>query len=231
METEMNEGSLLSYGDGPQAIYEELKQRIVEGRLEGGSELKIMTLARQLGVSIVPVREAIRILAAEDLIILRPRRSPLVAKVDRRDLVEINSIRGALEPMVLRDSVPKHSPETLIACELLLKQDRNCREHWENVELNRQFHLALLAPSSFERATSIIADQYVGLARLTHYMVVKQPSLVDQHHDEHAAILEAVKQSDTEQAAELMRSHIVRATERARRLLDQASGAEADADT
>ena len=112
METEMNEGSLLSYGDGPQAIYEELKQRIVEGRLEGGSELKIMTLARQLGVSIVPVREAIRILAAEDLIILRPRRSPLVAKVDRRDLVEINSIRGALEPMVLRDSVPKHSPET-----------------------------------------------------------------------------------------------------------------------
>ena len=63
--------TLVKYGDGPQAIYEEIKQRIITGELKGGSELKIMPLANDLGVSIVPVREAIRILAAEDLIILR----------------------------------------------------------------------------------------------------------------------------------------------------------------
>ena len=214
------EGTLLNYGDGPRAIYEELKQRIIAGELEGGSELKIMPLASELGVSIVPVREAIRILAAEDLIVLRPRRSPVVAKVEQRDLIEINRIRGALEPVVLEDAVPRHTPDTLAGCESLLEQDRACGDLWEKVELNRRFHLALLAPSPFDRTISIISDQYVGLARLTHFRVMNEPGLIDQHHAEHEAILTAVTQADVILAATLLREHIDRATGRARDLLD-----------
>ncbi len=77
------ESTLLNYGDGPRAIYEVLKQQIISGKLEAGSELKIMTLANELGVSIVPIREAIRILATEDLVVLRPRRSPIKAIFSR----------------------------------------------------------------------------------------------------------------------------------------------------
>ncbi len=212
--------TLLNYGDGPRAIYEELKQRIIAGELEGGSELKIMPLADELGVSIVPVREAIRILAAEDLIILRPRRSPIVAKVDRRDLLEINRIRGALEPVVLENAVSRHSPETLAGCASLLEQDRNCDDLWEKVELNRRFHLELLAPSSFRRIRSVISDQYVGLARLTHFLVMKEPGLIDPHHGEHEAILDAVGRAAVPLAVRLLSEHIARATERARHLLD-----------
>ena len=214
--------SLLSYGDGPQAIYEELKQRIIAGELKGGSELKIMPLASELGMSIVPVREAIRILAAENLVVLRPRRSPVVARIDQRDLVEINSIRGALEPIVLEDAVSKHTPESLAACESLLQEDRMCADLWEKVELNKRFHLALLEPSRLGRTISIISDQYVGLARLTHYLVMNEPSLLNPHHEEHQAILEAVGQGDALRARTLMSNHINRATGRARDLLDDA---------
>ncbi len=217
--------TLVKYGDGPQAIYEEIKQRIIAGELKGGSELKIMPLANELGVSIVPVREAIRILAAEDLIILRTRRSPIVADICGRDLVEINSIRGVLEPMVLRDAVPHHTPESLAACESLLENDRECSDLWGKVELNEQIHLALLSPSAYGRAKSIISEQYVGLARLTHYMVVNHPDLVDPHHQEHEAILAAVRAMDAELAVRLMSEHIERATERANELL---SGTDAD---
>ncbi len=220
-------GTLLNYGDGPRAIYEVLKERIIAGKLEGGSELKIMSLANELGVSTVPVREAIRILAAEDLIILRPRRSPVVAKVDQRDLVEINRIRGALEPLVLEDAVPRHTPDTLAGCGSLLERDRTCGDLWEKVELNRQFHLALLAPSPFDRTISIISDQYVGLARLTHFLVMNEPGLVDPHHVEHEAILNAVREVDVALAVTLLREHIDRATGRARDLLAD-SGAECD---
>ena len=220
-------GALLNYGDGPRAIYEVLKERIIAGELEGGSELKIMSLASELGVSTVPVREAIRILAAEDLIILRPRRSPVVAKVDQRDLVEINRIRGALEPFVLEDAVPRHTQDTLAGCGSLLEQDRTCGDLWEKVELNRQFHLALLAPSPFDRTISIISDQYVGLARLTHFLVMNEPGLVDPHHAEHEAILNAVRETDVALAVTLLREHIDRATGRARDLLAD-SGAESD---
>ncbi len=208
--------TLVKYGDGPRAIYEEIKQRIIAGELKGGSELKIMPLADELGVSIVPVREAFRILAAEDLIILRARRSPIVADICDSDLVEINSIRGALEPMVLRDAVPHHTPDSLAACESLLERDRRCSDLWEKVELNEQIHLALLAPSTYGRAKSIISEQYVGLARLAHYMVVNDPDLVDPHHREHEAILAAIKAMDTNLAVRLMGEHIDRATERAK---------------
>jgi len=210
---------LLNYGDGPRAIYEELKQRIINGSLAAGSELKIMPLAVELGVSIVPVREAIRILAAENLVTLRPRRSPVIAKLDRRELVEINRIRGALEPLVLEDAVSRHTPESLRSCEELLEKDRNCADLWENVELNKQFHLALLSPSTHKRTIAIISDQYVGISRLTHYLVMNHPALVDPHHEEHRAIFDAVRDQDRTLAVALMREHIDRATERTSGLL------------
>lgn len=213
---------LVNYGDGPRAIYEELKRRIISGKLVAGSELKIMPLADELGVSIVPVREAIRILAAENLITLRPRRSPVIAKIDRRDLVEINRIRGALEPIALEDAVPRHTPETLAVCEELLERDRQCTDIWENVELNRQFHLALLAPSTYKRTIAIISDQYVGIARMTHYLVMNHPKLVDPHHEEHRAILDAVSRAKPDLAVELLSEHIDRATKRTRGLLADA---------
>ena len=215
--------TFVNYGDGPRAIYEELKQRIIAGELEGGSELKIMPLADELGVSIVPVREAIRILAAEDLIILRPRRSPIVAKIDRRDLLEINRIREVLEPVVLEDAVPRHTRETLAECESLLEQDHRCNDLWEKVELNRRFHLELLAPSSFKRTQSIISDQYVGLARLTHFLVMNEPGLIEPHHREHEAILAAVTRADISFAVSLLSEHIRQATERARHLLNESA--------
>ena len=211
--------TLVRYGDGPQAIYEEIKQRIITGELKGGSELKIMPLANDLGVSIVPVREAIRILAAEDLIVLRTRRSPIVADICGDDLVEINRIRCALEPMVLKDAVPRHTSESLEACGMLIRSDRGCSDLWEKVELNERIHLALLAPSAFGRAKSIISEQYVGLARLAHFMVVNHPDLVEPHHGEHEAIFAAVKAADGPRAGRLMSAHIERATERAHELL------------
>lgn len=214
--------TLLNYGDGPRAIYEEIKQRIISGELEAGSELKIMPLASELGVSIVPVREAIRILAAENLIILRTRRSPIVSNVDESDLVEINSIRGALEPLVLNDAALRHTPDSLQECEVLLEQDRNCSDLWEKVELNRKFHLAILAPSVFGRILSIVSDQYAGLARLAHYMVENHTDLADRHHGEHEAILEAVKIGNAKFAVQLMNDHIARATDRARELISDA---------
>ena len=216
---------LLNYGDGPRAIYEDIKQRIIAGEIAGGSELKIMSLASELGVSIVPVREAIRMLAAEDLIVLRSRRSPIVAKVDGHDLVEINFIRGVLEPLVVEDAVPNHSPASLSECESLHERERGCADLWEKVELNRKFHTSLLAPSGLARTQSIITDQYVGLARITHYLVMNQADLIDAHHDEHEIILTEVKRGNAKRAAQLMGAHIERATVRARSLF---SGAESD---
>lgn len=205
-----------NYGDGPRAIYENLKRQIISGKLVPGDELRIMSLAKKLDVSIVPVREAIRMLAAENLVELRPRRSPIIARLDERDLIEMNQIRGALEPIVLRDAVARHTSDTIATCRTLLERDNTSTDLWEKVELNKEFHLAILGPSILQRSISIIADQYDGIARVTQYQVVNHGGMVGQNNYEHKEILDAAISGDADKAVELMGRHIDKATVRAR---------------
>ncbi|MDA7965046.1 GntR family transcriptional regulator [Ruegeria sp.] len=211
----------LNYGDGPKAIYEVLKRQIISGELEAGQELKIMPLAKEMDISIVPLREAIRMLAAEKLVELRPRRSPIIARLDVRDLVEMNQIRGALEPIILADAIARHSPETLAECHDILKRTASIKDPWEMVELNKAFHLALLGPSRLKRSLDIIADQYDGIARLTQYRVITHKDQLGKLHDEHALILDAAQSGDVVSATNEMKIHIDQATERARRELGE----------
>lgn len=215
---------LINYGDGPRAIYEVLKLRILAGELEAESELKIMPLADELGVSLAPVREAVRILAAEDLIELRPRRSPIIARVNQNDLYEINMIRLALESEVLKDAVQQHTNETLDICEEILVQDASCTDLWAKAELNKKFHLALLEPSDMRRTIQIISNQYTGMARIIHYRLVnylsENPELAWAHAEEHRALLDAVQENNIEQAVSLLSNHIGCATKRAKHLFD-----------
>ncbi|SLN73320.1 HTH-type transcriptional repressor CsiR [Falsiruegeria litorea R37] len=206
---------MLNYGDGPKAIYEILKRQIIAGELEPGNELKIMPLAKEMDISIVPLREAIRMLAAEKLVELRPRRSPIIARLDVRDLVEMNQIRGALEPIILADAIPRHTDETLKECEKVLKRTTKVKDPWEMVELNKDFHLAILGPTRLKRSLEIVSDQYDGIARLTQFRVITHEEQLGKLHDEHAGIFEAAKRGDVDAAVSEMTHHIDQATTRA----------------
>jgi DNA-binding GntR family transcriptional regulator len=207
---------MMNYGDGPRVIYEILKQQIISGERDAGSDLKIMPLAKDMDISIVPLREAIRMLAAENLVELRPRRTPIVARLDERDLIEMNQIRGALEPIVLADAVPRHTADSLGKCEELLEQDRVSTDLWEKVELNKSFHLAILNPSRLNRSIEVISDQYDGIARITQFRVFEHINMIGQYNFEHDTILSASRDGDVDAAVNLMMKHIDKATERAK---------------
>jgi DNA-binding GntR family transcriptional regulator len=96
-----------------------------------------------------------------------------------------------------------------------LEEDRKATDPWEKVELNKQFHLTLLSPSSMKRSLSIIADQYDGIARITQYMVVDHTKMVGKANSEHREIFKAVEVRDASLAVELMTNHINEATVRA----------------
>jgi len=222
---------MLNYGDGPQAIYDRLKEQILSGELESGREVKILPLSREFGVSIGPVREAIRMLASDNLVVLRPRRSPVVATFDQSELVEINQIRLALEPMVLESAIDRHTPETLDACRQILKRDEASKDLWEKVELNRQFHLTLLEPTPLRRALRVIEEQFDGISRVVQFIVVDQGTFIGHPHHEHLEILGAVERGDTDAALALMRRHITESTERARaELVKRETGASSAAE-
>jgi DNA-binding GntR family transcriptional regulator len=84
-----------------------LRDAIIGGRLQPGDSLVISTLAKELGLSATPLREALGRLAAEGLVEMQPHGSARVASVDLHEAVEIYELRQLLEPMALERSVAK----------------------------------------------------------------------------------------------------------------------------
>lgn len=207
--------TVLDIGDVPRHIYRRIKDRILSGELAAGEQVKIQEIADETGASAVPVREAIRMLASEGLMELRPNRSPIVAPLELREITEIANIRLALEPFILNLAIPKHTPETLARCHALILADKASDSYYEKVELNQQFHLALLEPAAQPRALRIIADQYQSVARFAQMLVMRGLGDLRGHiHHEHLDILTEVESGDPERAVRMLTEHIQSAAQR-----------------
>lgn len=205
----------LMLSDVPDAIYARLKEQILSGALGGGEQIKIQLVADEMGVSIVPVREAIRMLAAEGLIELRPRRSPVVATLELSEVLEVTTLRQALEPFYLELAIPNHTPDTLSACLALIRADQTTTDYSEKVDLNRQFHLALLAPCNQPHALKLIGEQFESIARYGQMLVLRGQTTLQGHvHNEHLDIIKAIQQGQSETAITLLRQHIAAAGRR-----------------
>jgi len=206
----------VDYGNGPREIYRKIRDRILRGELQSGSVIKIQSLAQEFGVSIIPVREACRMLAADHLIETRPRRSPIVATIDFAEVAEINEIRLALEPLALAAAVPNHTKSTISTCRELIETDFHTTNHWEKAELNRRFHLALIQPCGKPRIIRTIAEQYDGIIRFAHYLVIySNPDELFAHpHSEHRDILHLVEAGEDKKASALLHEHIKAGHER-----------------
>ncbi len=211
----------VQYGEAARAVCDELRTRIISGEYSSGSELRIQSLAREFNVSIVPVREAIRTLAAEGLVKIRPRRSPTVAKPKLTEVKDISEIRILLEPILLQAAVPNHNRETLDRCHEVLKAEEGFERGWQKVALNREFHHALLFPSGKERLLKILEAQYESMSLLARTMVNAAMVRYDDSHGEHVRILEAVERRDTGLALDCLKDHLNRSHEKIDSVLDR----------
>ena len=199
----------LEIGDVPKLIYRQLKDRILSGELQAGAPVKIQEIADGTSASAVPVREAIRMLASEGLMELRPRRSPIVAPLELSEITQIANVRLALEPYILKLAIPRHTPDTLKTCQDLILQDKESASYHEKVGLNQRFHLALLEPADQPRAIRIISDQYQSVARFAQMLVMRGVSEFRGHiHREHQDMLEEVRSGDPDRAAQMLTEHI-----------------------
>jgi DNA-binding GntR family transcriptional regulator len=185
--------------------YEALRSRILTGELVPGAPLIQATLARDLGVSMTPVREALRDLATEGLVTLLPHKGAAVTSLNLADAKEIHNIRLKLEPDATRLAVDHVTLDVLNGAEELYSDMSETADHrW--VVCNRDFHKLLLSPAPAPRLVSILsslleaAALYVPLA-ITH-RVGPDPQF------EHRAILDAYLRRDPEAAAEAVAAHI-----------------------
>lgn len=207
----------IDYGNVPTEIYRQLRDRILRGKLHGGDQIKIGAVAEEFGVSIIPVREAMRMLEADHLIEILPRRSPVVSGLSRDEVLEIADIRLALEPVALASAIPHLSDKVLSSCDALIEKCQRVKDPWKQVDLNRTFHLTLYEPCQKKRLMKIISSQYDGMTRCAQFLVIHSSRDLGKSLSEHKSILRACRAKNVEEAVRQLSIHLESSIERLQR--------------
>jgi len=186
--------------------YRRLRRAILQGRILAGTPLVAADLAKRLGVSRTPVREAILLLRADGLVTVLPSGA-LVVKDVAEELEEILGVRAALEVYAARLAIERIAPNELSRLEAICRgyEALDAREVEKRSRLNRQFHEGLVAASRNRRLVKVIAEyrEYFLVASRLY-----DPETVRRTAYEHREILEAVKRGDGIVVETLLRTHL-----------------------
>lgn len=188
---------------------ETLRHAILGGVLEPGTRLVLAELATRLGVSATPIREAIRDLAAEGLVDFDSYKSATVHVPTIEETRENYELMLVLEPIAIRRSIERITDEELDRAEALQKGMLDTHEDvgaW--VELNREFHQALIEPAASPRLTRIIASVRNIGSLLVAIAIRHLPAELDRSNEDHAQILAAFRKRDEEEAVRLSEGHL-----------------------
>jgi DNA-binding GntR family transcriptional regulator len=184
-----------------------LRTAILQGYFEPGERLIQEDLANSLGVSRMPIREALRKLENEGLINLVPHKGAIVNSFSVEDVEEIYELRANLEKMAVQQSVGKMTEDDIAELERLVIAMKDSEEAEEFVDFNIRFHRALMKHCPWKRLISFIETLWNGFPQQTPHMIPGQLGMSNKEHEE---ILVAVKEGEPEKASELVSLHISR---------------------
>jgi len=189
-------------------IFQALRKAIIEGDLAEGSPLRQEEIARLFNTSRIPVREALSRLEEQGLIRTQRFKGAVVLGLSADEASEIFDLRALVEPEILRQAVPRMTAQTRALareqCENFASSDKPL--DWG--QLNRVFHRTLYS-ASVQRYFLEIADN--AMDRVDRYIraqLVMSDGMARANH-EHRAILEACEAGKQDQAADLLRAHIL----------------------
>ncbi|MBS4214577.1 GntR family transcriptional regulator [Neobacillus rhizophilus] len=184
-----------------------IREAILKGELKPGQRLKQSDLADAMGVSRMPIREALQKLEAEGLIKLEPHKGAVVKSIEVGDIEEIYALRTELEKMAVYQSVEYLTDEDHQQLTSLVEQMEASEDVDDFIRYNIEFHRLLMKRCSWERLNSFISTLWNGLPQQTPHILKGQK---ETSNVEHRSILNAVLNRDKETAANLVSNHISR---------------------
>jgi len=191
----------------------EIRRSILSGALAPGQEFSLREIAQMLAVSFIPVREALRSLESEGLVVTRPGRSAIVAPLDLADLHAIYRLRRVLEPEIARRSCGLLSDEQLDSLEYDAAQfGRDDLGIDEIYDAHHDFHFALLEPAATAwdvRTLNTLwraAERYIriGFGRLD-----TDPREHDRREEAHEGLVAVFRRRDPDEVAAAIVDHLV----------------------
>jgi DNA-binding GntR family transcriptional regulator len=200
-----------SAGDGrslAEVACDEIRRAIREGRVPTGAHLTENELAGWLGMSRTPVREAMRRLESEGLLLNQPFRGALVMRLDAEDMQQMFAVRELLEPAAAAGCALLATDSEIVVLREVLRQEAEVLGNPAAlITLNRQFHDLILEAARNQFLKKAIAAVYSLIPLLGDSNLLDEPH-ARAAHLQHLAILDAIEARDAARAELLARSHV-----------------------
>lgn len=207
----------------PDQVYRLLRQSIITLRLPPGAAIIEKQITDRLGISRTPVRDALRQLADEGLVNIKPQSGTFVALIDRQQLEEGRIIRRALEIEAIRLAAPRIDATAVERLtDLLALQERaGKRNRYEDfIAIDDQFHRAINELSGLPRLWRVISGAKAQLDRVRH-LSAPLPGQTERVLAQHRAVLAALIRHDAERSVKALTHHLDDAYDRIAVLLTQ----------
>jgi DNA-binding GntR family transcriptional regulator len=191
-------------------VIDHLREQILSSRLAPGTELGEAALARSLGISRGPLREALGQLTAEGLVTIVPRRGAVVTRLTRREFIDAYQVREALESLAIRLAVPRMTTGQRAALHAMcdaMEREAAAGDTGGFFETNRAFHRLLVEASGNAKLEAVHAQLIAQMGRLMSKSAELRGGL-EQSAAEHRALLAAIDAGDVALSARLLEDHI-----------------------
>ena len=191
-------------------VFKTLRQAILKGELEPGERLMEIQLAERLGVSRTPIREAIRKLELEGLVLMIPRKGAEVAKISEKSLRDVLEVRRSLEELAIELACQRMTEEEVDALEQTQEEFKAavaCGDARKIAETDETYHDVIYKGTGNARLVQILNNlrEQMYRYRLEYIKDEDKRQILLLEHDK---ILKAVKLRRVEEAKEAMREHI-----------------------
>ena len=207
---------LLSVRTLSDQAFDWLEEALVKGDLVAGARLDEAALAKQLGISRAPIREAIRRLEGKKLVERVPQKGTRVAALSAQDLGEILLIREMLEALACRLAAERMSDEEVAQVRRLLEEHSQQRallagDHYYQRPGDYDFHYRIIQGSKSGKLIEMLCGDLYYLLRVHRYRSGSRAGRAREALSEHRKILAAIQARDPDAAERAMRRHISRA--------------------
>src|SRR5574344_310464 len=203
----------------PKALYEQvaeqLRQRIFQRELEPGSWIDELKIAEQMGISRTPLREAIKVLAAEGLVTMKVRRGAYVTEMSDKDLRDVYHLLALLESDAAAVVAERATVQQLQALQTLHEElERSVHDRDQFFAVNERVHMQLLALADNRWRDQLVADLRKVMKLNRHNSLLKQGRIAESLQ-EHRTIMQALHARQPETARQALQAHFAHGLEAA----------------
>ncbi|MEJ5228420.1 MAG: GntR family transcriptional regulator [Pseudothermotoga sp.] len=190
-------------------VLEKVKEYILKGHFMPGERIVIDSLAKDLGVSITPVREALHYLAARGLLLVEPHKGFTVKKWDRKEIEDLLLLRMYLEKLAVKLFIERGKDQDFVSLSQIMEEmlEASKSSNWEEmIKLNSQFHTAIVKGSGNDELCRMMAELSEKLYRV-RVLSLSYPGRISQSCQEHMDIFKAIESRNVQEAEKKIEEH------------------------